>query len=141
MKQYHTDTGSSKENEKICSGLVAFNASAVSFRRGKAFIPVNRVIRDEEGEPVAGVLAEIYGWDCMSVEVLWVREDCRGKGMGSALLREAERIALEYGCGLVHLDTFDFQARAFYEKHGYRVFGVLEDCPAGHCRYYMKKRL
>lgn len=39
------------------------------------------------------------------------------------------------------LDTFDFQACEFYEKHGYTAFGVLEDCPTGHCRFYMEKKL
>ena len=29
--------------------------------------------------------------------------------------------------------------KEFYEKQGYEVFGVLEDCPKGHCRYYLKK--
>ena len=42
---------------------------------------------------------------------------------------------------LIHLDTFDFQAKDFYLKHGYEVFGVLDDCPKGHKRYYMKKVL
>lgn len=45
------------------------------------------------------------------------------------------------GCNLVHLDTFDFQAKDFYLKHGYEVFGVLDDCPMEHKRYYMKKNI
>ncbi|WP_202127900.1 hypothetical protein [Clostridium sp. C2-6-12] len=40
---------------------------------------------------------------------------------------------------LLHLDTFDFQAKDFYLKHGYEVFGVLDDCPMEHKRYYMKR--
>jgi hypothetical protein len=38
-----------------------------------------------------------------------------------------------------HLDTFDWQAKEFYEHLGYEVFGILENCPRGHNRYYMKK--
>jgi hypothetical protein len=38
-----------------------------------------------------------------------------------------------------HLNTFDWQAKAFYEKPGYVIFGVLEDCPRGHTRHYLKK--
>ena len=141
MDSNQTETASDAEMREICDGLIAFNREAVPFLREKTFIPVNRVIRDERGRLAAGILGEIYCWDCMTVEVLWVREDCRGRGMGSALLREAERIGKAQGCGLIHLDTFDFQGKAFYEKHGYQVFGVLEDCPAGHCRYYLKKKL
>ena len=54
---------------------------------------------------------------------------------------KVEEIAKERSANLVHLDTFDFQAKDFYLKHGYEVFGVLEDCPKGHKRYYMKKVL
>jgi hypothetical protein len=32
---------------------------------------------------------------------------------------------------LSHLDTFDFQAQAFYEKLGYEPLGVLNECPPG----------
>jgi hypothetical protein len=45
------------------------------------------------------------------------------------------------GCTMSHLDTFDFQARDFYERNGYELFGALDDCPPGHKRYYLKKAL
>lgn len=45
------------------------------------------------------------------------------------------------GCIGVYLDTFDFQARPFYEKLGFTVFGTLEDYPPGHRRFFLKKRL
>ena len=140
MERYRTEPALGEEPGVICDGLIGYNRSRVPFLRKEAFVPVNLVIRDEQGV-AAGILGEIYCWDCMSVEVLWVREDCRGRGMGSALLQEAERIAREKNCGLIHLDTFDFQAKDFYENHGYQVFGVLEDCPGGHSRFYMKKKL
>lgn len=41
----------------------------------------------------------------------------------------------------VYLDTLDFQARPFYEREGYVVFGVQEDYPPGHQRFYMRKEL
>jgi hypothetical protein len=40
-----------------------------------------------------------------------------------------------------HLTTHDFQARPFYEKHGYTVFGQLKDLPRGRVKYYMQKTL
>ena len=47
----------------------------------------------------------------------------------------------DLGAALAHLDTFDFQARDFYLKNGYDVFGLLDDCPEGHTRYYLSKHL
>jgi len=72
---------------------------------------------------------------------LWVKDDYRHRGYASALIDDVERKASEMNCRMAHLDTFDFQAKELYEKLGYTVFGVLEDCPAGHSRYYMSKKL
>ena len=36
------------------------------------------------------------------------------------------------------LTTLSFQARPFYERFGYEVFGELPDHPAGHILYIMK---
>jgi hypothetical protein len=41
----------------------------------------------------------------------------------------------------VYLDTFHFQARPFYERLGYQLFGTLPDSPPGGMRYYLYKRL
>ena len=61
--------------------------------------------------------------------------------MGSLLLERVEKEAQAMGVSLSHLDTFDFQAKDFYLKHGYEIFGVLENCPPGHNRFYLKKSL
>ena len=82
----------------------------------------------------------MYGWNVLYIDILWVAEQYRKQGLGSILLKSVEQTAKEKGCYLVHLDTFDFQAKEFYEKHGYTLFGTLEDCPKGHCRYYLKKQ-
>jgi hypothetical protein len=39
------------------------------------------------------------------------------------------------------LDTREFQARPFYERAGYRVFGELSDFPPGWKAYWMEKSL
>ena len=83
----------------------------------------------------------MYGWNVAYIDTLCVDEAYRGKGLGAKLLAEVESAAKEKGCYLIHLDTFDFQAKEFYEKQGYEVFGVLEDCPKEHSRYYLKKVL
>jgi hypothetical protein len=53
---------------------------------------------------------------------------------------EAETIARERGYIGVWLDTFEFQARPFYEKLGYEIFGQLESGPGAIARYFLKKR-
>ena len=123
----------------IDDGIVAYNKEKVPFTQETTFIPVNRVVRNEEGEILAGVNSMIYCWRVMAIDVLWVKEEYRKMGYGERLLQEMENVAKEEGCSMIHLDTFDFQAKDFYSKNGFEVFGVLENCPPGHTRYYMKK--
>ena len=56
-------------------------------------------------------------------------------------MEQAEREAIRRGCRTIWLDTFTFQARGFYERLGYSVFGTLEDYPPGHSRFFLKKSL
>jgi ribosomal protein S18 acetylase RimI-like enzyme len=49
--------------------------------------------------------------------------------IGRRLLRKAEEEAVTRGCLDVYLDTFDFQARGFYEKEGYEILGVPDGYP------------
>jgi ribosomal protein S18 acetylase RimI-like enzyme len=72
---------------------------------------------------------------------MWVREELRGRAYGRSLLTLAEEEARQRGARHAHLDTFSFQAPGFYERHGYRVFGELQDFPRGHRRYYLTKEL
>jgi hypothetical protein len=57
------------------------------------------------------------------------------------LVRAMEAEAVGRGCHSAFLDTFSYQARPFYEKLGYEVFGALDDYPRGLQRFYMRKRL
>ncbi len=125
----------------ICDKLVEYNLSRVPKTQETDFVNIYKKIVNDEGEIIAGCLAKMYCWNVIYVDILWIDEAYRKQGLGSKLLKEIERIAVEENCTLIHLDTFDFQAKDFYIKHGYEVFGVLEDCPKEHCRYYLKKKL
>jgi len=70
-----------------------------------------------------------------------VPESLRGRRIGSDLLSRAEAEARTRGCSNVWLDTFEFQARGFYERLGYRCFGELAEYPPGFSRYFMTKVL
>lgn len=129
-----------KEVKIIDNKIDEFNKSQVPFTQKQSVIPKNYVIKDD-GKIIAGINADVYYWGILYIGVLFVDEDQRGKQLGSALLRKVENEAKTMGATLAHLDTFDCQAKDFYLRHGYEVFGVLEDCPAGHRRYYLKKKL
>jgi GNAT superfamily N-acetyltransferase len=52
-------------------------------------------------------------------QISLVRDDLRRRGVGRELMAYAETRVVERGCHSALLDTFSFQARAFYEKLGY----------------------
>ena len=97
-------------------------------------------LKDENGEVLGGLLGDIWAaW--LHVRTLAVAGPGRGHGFGKELMTRAELYAVERGCTDAFLDTFSFQARPFYEKLGYRVFGTLENHPARHQHYFMTKQL
>lgn len=121
--------------------LVDYNLSQVPATQEENFIDLSRKVLSEDGKILAGIIVRMYCWRCIYIDTFWIDESMRGEGLGTLLFEEVERVAKENGSHLIHLDTFDFQAKDFYLAHGYSVFGELEDCPKGHTRYFMSKVL
>jgi ribosomal protein S18 acetylase RimI-like enzyme len=102
--------------------------------------PLAVMARDSSQRIQAGLYGKTY-WKWLYIEFLWISEQHRGSGVGSRLLRQAEAIAGDRGCLGVWLNTISFQAPGFYERHGYREFGRLDEMPPGHKRIWFAKRL
>ncbi len=99
-------------------------------------------VADSDGNIIAGCNLIINCWRIADLDILWVEERYRRQGIGSALIREAEHTAREKGCRFMTLGTFDFQAKPLYEKLGFTVCGIIENCPTeGHTHYDMIKRI
>jgi GNAT superfamily N-acetyltransferase len=96
--------------------------------------------RTSTGELAGGIRASAF-WGYLSIELLWLSEPARGGGIGTRLVRAAEAFAVQHGFQYARVETTSFQAKPFYEKLGYEVFGVLDDFPPGYRSYYLKKRL
>ena len=138
---YKIENCTGSEAEYIIDRLVEYNLSQVPAKQKVLFDNLDKKITGDNGKIIAGCIARMYCWNVAYIDTLWVDEKYRDKGIGSNLLAEIEKTAKDKGCYLIHLDTFDFQAKVFYEKQGYEIFGILDDCPKGHCRYYLKKTI
>ena len=121
----------------VVRGLLTFNEDRLGPADER---PVKFVARDSTGVVVGGILGHTR-WRWLYVAKLWVDERARGLGLGTRLIAAAEDLARSRGCTDVSLDTFDYQARPFYEKLGYELFGTLEGYPPGSRQYYLRKRL
>ena len=126
-----------KEIKFVRDSLGVFNDNIVG---GDSHTPINIVEYDEAENVIGGILGGTY-WGWMYVDILWVDENHRKKGIGSRLLCKAEEEAVRRGCHHVHLDTMSWQAPEFYKKHGYEVIGILPDIPKGNQKYLLMKAL
>ncbi len=121
----------------IVKALTEFNASKSG---GDKPAHLLITVRDEQNAVVGGLVASCYlGW--LQVHAVWLPEEFRGKGLGRALMREAENEAIRRGCPRIFLETLSFQALPFYEKLGYTIFSCLRDFPPGSARYALTKIL
>jgi GNAT superfamily N-acetyltransferase len=95
-------------------------------------------VRDASGSVIGGAVGRTWGAAC-ELQQLWVAPEARGRGIGSDLVRRFEQHALARGCTLFYLDTWSFQAPAFYEKLGYRSALALDGIGPGLSRHVMTK--
>jgi len=130
-----------KEIEILDHAITDYNISVVSQLPRAELYRLDFSAKSQEGELLGGIQAKRVNWGILEIELIFVFERYRHRGIASMLLQYVEQIAMDYKCHIAHLDTFDFQAKDFYLKQGYSIFGTLENAPNGHCRYYMKKDL
>jgi GNAT superfamily N-acetyltransferase len=132
-----SDSGDEAVRRAIVAPLMAYNESQAGPSEHR---PLAVVLRDASQLVVGGLWgATGYGW--LYTQLLVVPESARGQGLGTRLMAFAEAEARVRGCGNAWLDTFQFQARAFYERLGYSCFGELPHYPAGCTRSFMRKSL
>jgi GNAT superfamily N-acetyltransferase len=123
--------------QAVTMGLVQFNRQHVP---DDQFDRIAIFLRRADQSLAGGLLGETY-WGWLHIDILWLDEQARGQGFGRKLLLTAENEAFRRGCHHVHLDTMDWQALPFYEKQGYSLFGILDDIPLGHKRFFLSKPL
>jgi GNAT superfamily N-acetyltransferase len=125
------------EREAILAALVAHNDAAVGPTRRRQ---VAIVVRDD-AQAIVGGLWGMIGYRWLFIQYLALPPAMQGQGIGRDLMLRAEAEARGEGCIGIWLDTFSFQARGFYEKLGYGVFGDIADFPPGETRFFLSKRI
>ncbi len=124
----------------ISRGLQSHNAKTIGGVAVEDELKFAVFAKDASGRVTGGIRA-VASWNWLNIEVIWVDEEARGAGVGKQLLRKAEEFAIKNNFFSCCLETASFQAREFYEKQGYELFGELDDYPMGHTMFYMKKAL
>jgi GNAT superfamily N-acetyltransferase len=127
------------DEQAVFDGLLAFNIRNAP--RPTDQQPFAVLVRDPATGETLGGLTGKQMFDWLYINLFHLPEALRGEGLGSRVMERAEVFAREQGLVGIWLDTFAFQARGFYEKLGYEVFGELTDFPRGSSRYFLRKYL
>lgn len=132
-----TNRADEQDRLGIFNPLIKFNNDIVGDAQ---YQPLNVIIRDETGQSIGGLWGHTaYGW--FALIYLFVPQKFRNQGTGKKIVTIAECEAVARMCHGAYVDTHEFQARAFYEKLGYELFGELPDFPVGHRRFFLRKTL
>lgn len=132
-----TDAPPPHAHEVLFAGLIAYNQAKAGMGDWR---PLAVLVLDEAGVAAGGLWGSTaYGW--LSIELVFIPEALRRRGLATELLSRAEAEARERGCRGAWLDTFEFQGFYFYQRLGYVACGQIEDFPTGFSRYFMKKML
>ena len=121
----------------LWDGLRSFNQQTV----GEAEARLLTVLLHDAAEVTIGGLWGRTLWGALYIDILFVPEELRRIGIGRRLVLRAEGEAVRRGCHCSWLDTYEFQAKPFYERLGYEVFGILEGPAPVYPRYFLRKRL
>ncbi|MCO0637904.1 GNAT family N-acetyltransferase, partial [Lutimaribacter sp. EGI FJ00014] len=126
------------DREAILAALDSYN---IEVGGPYHYEPVAVLIRESEtGQTLGGLWGEcLYDW--LFIKLLFVPKQLRGRRIGTRLIQTAEQFARVRDCVGIWLDTYEFQAPAFYQSMGYEVFGSLPDHPKGSRRYFLRKML
>ena len=127
----------SQKAQKIGDLVRSYNRSK---REAAECEPLNLYVEDEHGQLLAGLVAETFG-NWLEIEYLFVKEELRGQGIGSQLLQQAESEAKKRNCRFAFVNTYQFQAPAFYQKYGYKEVFTMKDYPYTGQRHYYQKEL
>ena len=133
--QVRLENTESQKSQIIGDLIRSYNRSK---REAAESEPLNIYVEDDSGELMAGLVAETFG-NWLEIEYLFVKEDLRGQGIGSQLLQRAESESKKRNCRFAFVNTYQFQAPDFYQKHGYKEVFTLKDYPYTGQRHYYQK--
>jgi GNAT superfamily N-acetyltransferase len=131
------ETPSAADSRVVGEGLLALNRAVIGDPHERQLAVF---VRDGTGRVVGGLLGHIR-WKWVYVAKLWLPDELRGHGIGTRVMQAIEDYARRHDCHGIYLDTFEYQARPFYERLGYEQFGVLEGYPPGYRQFHLRKSL
>lgn len=140
----------SDDEAEACARIMATSEPWITLRRG--FDESLEILRDPSREVYVAVRADphdVLGFVIVNMrgafvgylQTVAVREDFRGRGLGSRIIAFAERrILRETPNVFMCVSSFNEQAQTLYRRLGYEVVGELRDYVVrGHSEWLLRK--
>ena len=125
-----------KTKKAVLGGLIRYNNEKMGKQKYKRLAVSLR----EKKKIVGGIVGEVW-MTVLFIQLFWIDERFRGKGVGTKLIRKIEDEARRFGVVRSYVDTMSVQAPGFYRACGYKAFGSINGYPDGVTRYWLTKTL
>jgi GNAT superfamily N-acetyltransferase len=141
VKVYSTDDPDDQHAQALLVNLSRFNRAHVpNLPKADDSVAFNIIATSDDDRLVGGIRAVCF-WNTVHIDLFWVDDTERSKGIGLSLLSACEDRALAEGCNNAYVETFSWQAQPFYERNGYQLLGTIDGRPEGHSTHYLSKKL
>ena len=135
--RFKLSLGNEDDAQVIEKGLDTYSEAYV---HKSETVDFHKKLVDNDCRFAAGVIADVEKGESGFIDALFVEEQLRGKGIGTYLLKEAEKYAKENGASMVFTNAGDWNL-GFFQKNGYLIRGELKDVPKGHNCYELYKTI
>ena len=135
--RFQVSLGNDDDAEVIENGIAAYSEA---YEQKYERVDYLKKLVDKDGNFMAGVIADAEKGGNGFVNALFVEEPLRRQGLGTVLLREAEKLAKENDASMVLTTAGDWNV-GFFQKNGYLLRGELKDVPKGHDCYELYKMI
>ena len=135
--RFRVSLGNDDDAEVIENGIAAYSEA---YEQEYESVGFYKKLADKDGKLLAGVIADVHKGDYGFVDALFAEEPLRRQGLGTILLREAEKFTKDNGTSLILTYAGDWNVD-FFQKNGYLLRGELKDVPKGHDCYELYKTI
>lgn len=123
--------------ERLSTALYEHNCRVTGTRDLRTFA----ILKRSDDGSIEGGATGWTRWGWIYLDILWVEETHRGRGIGKALLEASEMLGRRRGCSLMTVDTASFQVPEFYRKLGFQEMFALDIPQHGFRKFQFRKGL
>jgi ribosomal protein S18 acetylase RimI-like enzyme len=127
------NTPDASDDKVIRNGIVDFNSKIIKEKSSHFSL-----FAKDGAQIIGGALIWEHS-DALYIDVLWCNEQYRKLGIGAKIITMIDDVAKNKRLPKIFVDTYEFQAQAFYEKHGFYCIGTIPKYLKDYDRIFMRK--